>query len=1062
MELPRLSNGPLANYPRIYSIALELISHVDGRVDAVSLDAFIASYQTIKQLKLGELWAIPIVLRLALIENLRRVAARVAAGRRDRDLADDWAERMVQVVEQNPADLILVMADMARANPPLSGEFLAAMTRHLQGQSPHFTFANSWLVHRLAEQGLTIEHLVVAEGQAQAADQISMGNSINGLRFLSSNDWRKFVEKHSQVEQILRGDPARVYAGMDFATRDHCRHGVEEIAKRSHSSEYDVALKAIHLAQAAALNRPDDRTAHVGFYLIDRGRPTLERSAQMRLSQRMVAARIGRRYPLFFYLFAVLLIAAGATVAFLDWSSGQGASVFSLCLVAIPALLCATHLGVGAVNWVATLLLQPRPLPRMDFRDGIPSEHRTMVVVPTMLSSLAAVAELLEGLEVRYLANRDHNLHFALLTDFEDAAHEVMPGDEELVRLAKEGVEELNQKYEQHRSDIFFLCHRPRRWNAQEGVWMGYERKRGKLAEFNALLRGAQDRFSYIVGDRTVLPEVHFVITLDSDTQLPRDSAREMVGAMAHPLNRPVLDPERRRVVDGYGIIQPRVGVCLPSARRSWFVRLFGGDAGVDPYTRAVSDVYQDLFGEGSFVGKGIYDLNAFEQTCGGFPENTVLSHDLLESAYARSALLSDVELYEDFPSRYPADVSRRHRWIRGDWQIAWWLLPWVPGKGTHRVKNPITALSWWKIFDNLRRSLVSVAMLTLLLACWLLMGPPFGKAATLFVLTVIGTVPLLSVLVDFCRKPADLPLRTHLRLTAIALGKQGAQFLFILVFLPYDAYISLDAIVRTLARTFWTKRKLLEWKTSSDATRSACADLPGFFRSLAVAPAISATTILVLILFQGGLLPTAGPLLGVWFVSPAIAWWLSRTLVAPTVRLSEQQRVFLGKLSRRTWRYFEVFVTAEENWLPPDNFQEHPAPVVARAPARPTSDWRSLRTWPPMISATAPLADCSTARRRRSTRWPVWSGTGGTFTIGTTRVRSNRCHRATSRQLIAGTLPAPCWFFAVACWRWLRRAYCPPEFLAGCATRCVCCWTRLAGFTHRERRIVLRWFPWK
>jgi len=849
-ELPRLASGPTANYPRTYGVALELISHVDGRVDAVSLDRFIASYQTIKPLKLGELWAIPIVLRLALIENLRRVAARVAAGRRDRDLAADWAERMVRVVEQNPTHLVLVLADMARANPPLSGSFLAELTRHLQGQSPHFAFANSWLEHQLSEQGLTIEHLVLADGQAQAADQVSMGNSINSLRFLSSNDWREFVENHSLVERILREDPAGVYAGMDFATRDRCRHGVEEIAKRSHMSEDDVARQATQLAQAAAAVNPDDRSAHVGYYLIDRGRPALERSAEVRWSLRTATARIGRRHPLFFYLIGVLLITAGATAAFLDWLSGQGVRVFALCLLAIPALLCATYLGAGVVNWLATLLVQPRPLPRMDFQDGIPSEHRTMVVVPTMLSNPETVAELLEGLEVRYLANRDQNLHFALLTDLEDAAQEVMPGDEELVRLVREGVEHLNQKYEQHRTDIFFLCHRPRRWNAREGLWMGYERKRGKLEEFNALLRGATDPFAQIVGDTTVLPGVRYVITLDTDTQLPRDSAREMVGAMAHRLNRPVLDPQRRRVVEGYGILQPRVGVSLPSARLSWFVRLFGGDAGVDPYTRVVSDVYQDLFGEGSFIGKGIYDVAAFEQTCGGFPENAILSHDLLESAYARSGLLSDVELYEDFPSRYPADVSRRYRWIRGDWQIAWWLLPWVPGSTAHWVKNPISALSWWKIFDNLRRSLVPVAMLVLLLGSWLLAEPPLGIIATLFVLVVVGAVLLLSVLADFGRKPTDLPLGMHLRMTAIALGKQGAQFLFTLVFLPYDAYVSLDAIVRTLVRVLWTRKKLLEWKTSSDATRSACTDLPGFFRSLGVGPAISATAILLLILY--------------------------------------------------------------------------------------------------------------------------------------------------------------------------------------------------------------------
>jgi cellobiose phosphorylase len=654
----------------------------------------------------------------------------------------------------------------------------------------------------------------------------------------------------------------------------------------------------------------------------------------------MVVARIGRRHPVFFYLFGVLLITVGTTAAFLNWSSTRGASVLSLCLLAIPALLCATHLGLGVVNWLATLLVQPRPLPRMDFRDGIPSEHRTMVVVPTMLSNPEAVAELLEGIEVRYLANREHSLHFALLTDFEDAAQEVMPGDEELVRLVREGIERLNQKYEGHRTDIFFLCHRPRRWNAQEGLWMGYERKRGKLAEFNALLRGAKGPFAQIVGDTAVLPEVRYVITLDTDTQLPRDSAREMVGAMAHPLNRPLFDSKRRRVVDGYGIMQPRVGVSLPSARRSWFVRLFGGDAGVDPYTRVVSDVYQDVFGEGSFVGKGIYDVDAFEKSCGGFPENAILSHDLLESAHARSALLSDVELYEEYPSRYPADVSRRHRWIRGDWQIAWWLLPWVPtlrprtrqeegGKGGW-VRNPITMLSWWKIFDNLRRSLVPVAMLVLLLGSWLLAEPRLGIAATIFVLAVVAVVPLLTLLSDLVRKPPDLPLLTHLRVTTSALGKHGAQFLFTLVFLPYDAYISLDAIVRTLVRALWTKTKLLEWKTSSDATRSACTNLPGFFRSLGVGTAISATTILLLTLYRPALLPATGPLLGIWLVSPAVAWWLSRSLAEPAVRLSEQQRAFLGKLSRRTWRYFEAFVTAEENWLPPDNFQEHPLRGVA------------------------------------------------------------------------------------------------------------------------------------
>jgi len=812
----------------------------------------------------------------------------------------------------------------------MSGAFLAELTRHLQGQSPHFAFANSWLEHRLSEHGLTIERLVLAEGQAQAADQVSIGNSIGSLRFLGSNDWREFVEQHSLIEQTLREDPAQVYPQMDFGTRDRYRHVVEEVAKRSEWSEYDAARKAIQLAQIAAAERAADRKAHVGYYLIDGGRHVLEGSVKMRSSLRIATGKFWRRFPLFFYLSGVVLATAVATAAFVELSGLPAAGALSLGVLVV-ALVSASQAGVGIVNWLAALLAPPRPLPRMDFAVGIPPEHRTMVVVPTMLSRAEGVADLLESLEVRFLANRDEQLHFGLLTDFEDAAQETMPGDAELVRLAKEGVERLNAKYEKHRSDAFFLFHRPRRWNAQEGVWMGYERKRGKLAELNALVRGdAQDRFSQIVGDTSILPDVRYIITLDTDTQLPRDSAREMVGAMAHPLNRPVLDRQRRRVVEGYGILQPRVGVSLPSAQRSWFVRLFAGDAGVDPYTRVVSDVYQDLFGEGSFVGKGIYDVDAFEQSCGGFPENAILSHDLLESAHARSGLLSDVELYEDYPSRYPADVSRRHRWMRGDWQIAWWLLPRVPRLAAGRVENPISALSWWKIFDNLRRSLVPIAMLALLSSCWLLGGPRLAAAATFFVLVMIGGVPLLSVLTDFICKPHDLPLAVHLRVTSGALGKQAAQFLFTLALIPYDAYVSLDAIVRTLVRVLWTRKRLLEWKTASSAERGAPDNLAGFFQTMWFAPATAAGVTLFVSMFRAELLSAVLPLTGLWLVSPAVGWWLSRPLAPPPIRLSSEQHVFLAKLARRTWRYFEAFVTAEENWLPPDNFQEHPTSVIA------------------------------------------------------------------------------------------------------------------------------------
>ena len=390
-ELPRLVSGPAAGLPRVYGIALELIAHVDGRVDAASLNGFIASYQAVTPLKLGELWALPLMLRLALIENLRRVAVRIASARHDRDLANDWAERMVSVVEQKPTDLVLVLADLARANPPLSGAFLAELTRHLQGQNPNFAFAHSWFEHRLADQGLTTEQLVRAEGQFQAADQVSIGNSINSLRFLNSSDWRQFVGEHSLVEQTLAGDPSGIYAKMDFATRDRYRHAVEGITRRSRLTEYDVARKAVQLAEVQAREKPDDRAAHVGYYLVDRGRPVLERFAEMRLSPTVVLEKLRRQFPLTCYLTAMGLVTLPATVLCLSGAQQHEASWLTVLLLALPALVCASHLGVGLANWLATQLLSPQSLPRMDFEQGIPPEHRTLVVVPTMLTSPAVV-----------------------------------------------------------------------------------------------------------------------------------------------------------------------------------------------------------------------------------------------------------------------------------------------------------------------------------------------------------------------------------------------------------------------------------------------------------------------------------------------------------------------------------------------------------------------------------------------------------------------------------------------------------------------------------------------
>ena len=692
-ELPRLENGIVgrsAGRPRVYDIALEAVAHGDGRVDAESLGRFVAAYQTVTALKLGELWAIPIMLRLAVIENLRRVGVQVAAGWVERNLATSWADQMTETAEKDPKSLILVISDMARSNPPLVSAFVAELARRLQGRGPALALPLTWIEQRLSESGLTIAQLVQSENQLQAANQVSISNSIGSLRLLGAMDWRKFVETMSVVEQTLLDDPAGVYGRMDFATRDRYRHAAESIAKHGRLTEVEVARQALELAQAAVgavgstLGHRAERARHVGYYLVDQGVAELERAAQVRVSLRESVRRMASRSPLFLYLGAISLLTAMLSGGLLAQPLALDLPLWAWLPLGFLSLLATSQLAVGLVNWLAPLLVMPKPLPRMDFSAGIPASARTLVVVPTMLTSRAGVEDLAEALEVRFLANRDPHLNFALLTDVGDAVQEALPEDEPLVQLAQARIESLNLKYRsadaRTQGDIFFLFHRARAWNPEERIWMGYERKRGKLAELNALLRGAAEGFAHVAGDVSLLSAVKYVITLDTDTQLPRDAARQFVGAMAHPLNRPVYDAALRRVVEGYGILQPCVAISLPGASRSRYARLHSGEPGIDPYTRVVSNVYHDVFGEGTFIGKGIYDVDAFEQALGGrLPENRILSHDLLEGCYARAGLLSDVSLYEDTPARYSADVSRRHRWIRGDWQLAGWLWRSVP-----------------------------------------------------------------------------------------------------------------------------------------------------------------------------------------------------------------------------------------------------------------------------------------------------------------------------------------------------------------------------------------------
>lgn len=941
-ELPRLQHGHAAGSPRVYDIALETISHGDGRVDPESLSRFVVAYQQTTILNLGELWAIPIMLRLALIENLRRVATHLSATHINRNLAHFWADAMLDVAEKNPSDLILQVADMARSAPPMESSFVAELVRRLQGHSPTLTLPLTWLAQRLTAAGTSIEELVQRESQRQAADQVSISNSIGSLRFLSSMDWREFVETMSAVEYILREDPTDIYARMDFATRDCYRHAVEKISREGSLSETEVALQAIVMARAAAAaSRTDmrDRQAHVGYYLIGQGLKQLQATAAIQVPIRTKLARMVMAYPLTMYLGAILLITALSTWWVLAAAYEQSAHLWHplwLALLGLLMALPASQLAQSIVNWLLPLVVPPRLLPRMDFSNGIPPECHTLVVVPTLLTNSAGAESLVDALEVRFLANQDSNLRFCLLTDFADAACESLPNDAPLLELMTKLMSDLNSRYPRAGGDHFLLLHRPRCWNSTQAVWMAYERKRGKLSSLNAFLRDAKtEAFCTVVGDIRGLINTRYVITLDTDTELPRDAARQLVATMAHPLNRPHYDATQKKISYGYGILQPRIAVSTPSAQASRYEMLYGGETGIDPYTRTVSDVYQDVFGEGSFIGKGIYDVDAFEQVLQArMPENRILSHDLLEGCYARAGLISDIQLYEHYPARYSADVSRRHRWIRGDWQIAAWLLPRVPvsrddaGK-LHYEKMPLSALSRWKLFDNLRRSLVAPALTLVVSSGWVLLPQTWFWTCT--VLAVVLLPAFCSLLLNLLKKNGDIRLQQHISTACMTLGAQLVHAGLAISLLPYESWYHLDAIIRTQWRLHVSGKHLLEWNSSGEANARVGNRLHSYYVTMWQSPLLALLLAFYLDLRHSGALAAAAPILLLWWLAPLIMFHISQPITRRAPHLSEAQHTYLSSLARKTWLFFETYVGPADNWLPPDNLQEHPVEVLAR-----------------------------------------------------------------------------------------------------------------------------------
>jgi cyclic beta-1,2-glucan synthetase len=937
-QLPKLAAGHLQDYPRVFGVAWAFVAHTDSRFDPDVLRRFVTAYQRVQPLTIGELWAVAITLRVVLVENLRRLADRIVHSRAARQEADRLADSLLGTGGQSPAPPMIALRRFE--HQPLSMAFAVQLVQRLRDLDPKVRPVLSWLDERLALQGTTADDIVRAEHQQQAAMSVTVRNIITSMRLMSACDWPEFVESVSLVDEILRRGTH--FAEMDFCTRDHYRHAIEDLSRDSGRSEVDVAERVVERARRTRVepHHPGqahgDRYSEPGYYLISEGRFGFERELGCRISWKRRFVRLYVRSAVPGYLGSVALLTGGIVALPLLSSADVGVAAHWLVLLALLAVTPASDLAIALVNRAVMALLGPRTLPRLELKHGIPKDLRSLVAVPTMLTTPQAIDEQVERLEVHYLANADGDLYFALVTDWIDAISETQAGDDELLAAAVDGIARLNARYGPGADGRprFALFHRRRVWNEREGTWMGWERKRGKLHELNGLLRGSPSTTFIAAGGHPLEapPGVRYVITLDADTRLPRGAACRLVGTMAHPLNQPTFDAQAGRVVEGYAVVQPRIAPSLPAdGHGSLFQRTFSGPSGIDPYASAVSDVYQDLFKEGSYTGKGIYDVDAFEQALSGkVPINALLSHDLFEGIFARAGLATDIELFEEFPSHYESAAARQHRWARGDWQLLPWILGCPPMAGEERRSVHIPAIGRWKMLDNLRRTLSAPAAFLTLLAGWLQSGrSPWVWTA--FVLATIAIPALLSFMTDLRPRRSGIAWRSHLRalLNDLALG--ASQIALTAIFLAYQAWLMSDAILRTLSRLLVTRTHMLEWVTAAQAKHAYAFKLHDMYRRMGGGMVLAAAAAVLVGVAQPQSWAAAAPFLLLWAVAPAVARWIS---LPP--RLSGQGPVLpadrraLRLTARRTWRFFETFISSEDHALPPDNFQEDPTPVVA------------------------------------------------------------------------------------------------------------------------------------
>jgi len=940
-KLPILKKGPFKGYTRVHAIAMEFVAAVDGQIDEGTLFNYLDAYQSHSVLFDREIRIIPMMLRIALFENVRIICENISETQKQWNLADEIVERWWSDESVDADKLISLFKSTIETMEEANPSFIEHMFYRFRRSGRSYISVLKYIDEHLVQFGTTTEAIAQKEHNAQAVSTVSMGNDIISFKYVSSLNWAELFESLSYVERILRQDPDGMYAKMDSHSRGYYLLQIEKLAKAYGVSERHIAQEAIELAKTAAQNNLEVtvitnsllRRSHVGFYIAGEGISLLEKAQKGKEKlNRKVTHRLKKRQG-YLYIESIVLLTLLTIGVMMHYGINQAHSLQWLygVLIIIVTLVPASEVAISLVNWSVGKIKQPAFFPRLELKEGIPQSFSTMIVVPTLLSDENRVVELLKNIENHYLANKEVNLYFALIGGFKDSTSQNTPLDHPILKKAYDGINALNVQYAGDQSNIFYYFHRVNMFNENDQSWTGWERKRGALMEFNDLLLGSKNT-SFIHNENNDIAnlKIKYIITLDADTVLPLGMAKKMIGTMAHPLNLPVIDPQRKVVIEGHGLMQPRISFDMDSSNKSIFSKIYTGQEGMDPYASAISDVYQDLFDEGIFTGKGIYDLRVFRDILRDVvPENAVLSHDLLEGSYVRAALVSDLELVDAYPTKYNAYIARLHRWIRGDWQLIPWLGQTVLNKRKEIIKNPLSYISIWKIADNMRRSLVAPSLvLLIILGMSILPGSVFYWLGSV---AIVISLPLMISIVEQVTGNGMTIRRTKHHISGFFGIKSSLfQLLLTTVFLSFQASMILNAISITLVRVIITKKKMLEWVTSDDAEKNQSNSLKSYLRSMGLSSLLGLPIIALTYVFKPESSLFSITFLCLWGIAPFVAFYISQSQDAFREVLEPQELEDLRAIGRNTWRYFDEFANEKNNFIAPDNFQEEPYKGIA------------------------------------------------------------------------------------------------------------------------------------